>query len=170
VVDAATRRVHAQEGIVTDQSPGPHAAVWVDDLETEVCWRLLATQPIGRLAFVAEGVPHVYPLNHRVAGHSIVFRTADDAALGELVGGPVVAFEADDADASAETGWSVLAYGRLEVITDDAEVADLAALDVHAWAPGKDRWVRIRPDHVSGRAISRRRRADGSGEFVPYRP
>lgn len=147
---------------------GDGPAVWVDDLVTPVCWRLITAQVIGRLAFVADGVPRLYPVNHRVDGESIVFRTACDAAVGELIGGPLVAFEVDGADSAAETGWSVLAYGHLEAIEDDATIVELAALNIHAWSPGKDSWVRLRPHEISGRAISRRRDADG--RLVPYTP
>jgi nitroimidazol reductase NimA-like FMN-containing flavoprotein (pyridoxamine 5'-phosphate oxidase superfamily) len=143
-------------------------AVWVDDLVPDVCWRLVGAQPIGRLGFVAADLPRIYPVNHRVDGETIVFRTEGGAAIEALLGGPPVVFEVDDADPTAETGWSVLVTGHLESIEDEAAREALSALDVHAWAPGKDRWVRLRPMQVSGRAISRRREADG--RLVPYRP
>lgn len=142
--------------------------VWTDVLVSEVCWRLLSAQPVGRLGFVVDGAPHVYPVNHRVDGDSIVFRTAHRATIATLVDGSPVVFEADDADPNAETGWSVLAAGRLEAIEDAASIAALTALGVHAWSPGKDRWVRLRPTHISGRAISRRR--DDDGAPIPYAP
>jgi hypothetical protein len=139
--------------------------VWIDDLDDEVCWKLLAHEPIGRLAFVADGSPRVYPLNHRVAGRSVVFRTESDSGLVELLDGREIAFEVDGADATAETGWSVLVTGHLEAVAAGGDVTDV---DVHPWAPGdKDTWVRLVPDAISGRAISRRREAAG---FVPYRP
>lgn len=145
-----------------------NAVVWVDDLVPEVCWRLLGAQPVGRLGFVATGLPRIYPVNHRVDGESIVFRTERDGPIGGLFGGPPVVFEVDGADPAAETGWSVLVTGHLESIEDDAVIDALSTLAVHPWAPGKDRWARLRPSQVSGRAISRRRTDDGI--LVPYRP
>lgn len=144
------------------------AEVWTDVLVPEVCWRLLAAQPIGRLGFVVDGAPRVYPVNHRVDGDSIVFRTAHRAAIATLIEGSPVVFEADGADPTAETGWSVLAAGRLEAIEDAADIDALTALGVHAWSPGKDQWVRLRPTHVSGRAISRQ--YGEQGEPIPYAP
>ncbi len=141
--------------------------VWIEDLETEVCFRLAAVRPVGRVAFVADDRAVVYPVNHRVDGHTVVFRTSDTGPIGELIDGPTVTFEVDDADDAAETGWSVLMSGGLAAMSD-TEVAAVTALDVHPWAPDRDRWVRLVPDAVSGRAISRRR--DESGAPVPFRP
>ncbi|HEX9260582.1 MAG TPA: pyridoxamine 5'-phosphate oxidase family protein [Acidimicrobiales bacterium] len=148
---------------------GTGPTVWVDDLDHDVCWTLIARQPVGRIAFVVDGVPHVYPVNHRTDGVSVVFRTERDSSLSELAG-TVVAFEVDDANATAETGWSVHVTGELREVTDAAEHAALAALDVHPWAPGdKDRWLRLEPTSISGRAISRRVNPD-TNEVEPYRP
>jgi nitroimidazol reductase NimA-like FMN-containing flavoprotein (pyridoxamine 5'-phosphate oxidase superfamily) len=137
--------------MTTERAP----QVWVEDLEPDVCLHLLASRPVGRLAFVADGIPQIYPINHRSDGRTVVFRTSEHGSLGELVDGPVVAYEVDDADATAETGWSVLLHGRIELIADD-EIPGLAALDVHPFAPDKHQWLRLRISDVSGRAISRR--------------
>lgn len=149
-------------------STGTWPGVWTDILVPDVCWRLVAAQPIGRLGFVVDGAPRVYPVNHRVDGDSIVFRTAHRAAIAALSGGPTVVFEVDGADPTAETGWSVLAVGRLEAIEDGPTIDALVALGVHAWSPGKDRWVRLRPEQITGRAISRRR--DELDQPIPYTP
>lgn len=144
--------------------------VWVDELEHDVCWTLIGKAPIGRLAFVENDRPQIFPVNHRVDGRSVVFRSEGDSPFVPLLDGVPVAFEVDGADAAAETGWSVLVTGRLERVTDPAEQARLVALDVHPWAPGaKDCWIRLVPASVSGRVISRRRHpADDTIE--PYYP
>jgi len=144
--------------------------VWVDDLDEDVCWTLVAREPIGRLAFVSDGSPRIYPLNHRVDDHSVLFRTEVGSGLVELLDGPEVAFEVDGADPTAETGWSVLVTGHLEEVRETGARDRAAPLEVHPWAPGaKDCWVRLVPSRISGRAISRRRDADRD-ELVPYRP
>ena len=136
----------------------PEKAAWVDDLDVDVCWKLLAHRPVGRIAFVLDGEPEVLPVNHAVDGHSIVFRTSQTPILEALAGGATAAFEVDDADPSVETGWSVLAKGRAAEVVDGGERADLARLGVKPWAPEeKERWIRLVPHAVSGRAISRRR-------------
>ena len=85
--------------------------VWMDDLEPEICWRLLARRSTGRLGFVAQGEPVVLPVNHAVDGHSIVIRTGETGMLEALGAGATAAFEVDEMDALPETGWSVLVKG-----------------------------------------------------------
>ena len=31
--------------------------VWIDDLDEEVCWRLLGSAVVGRVGFVLDGAP-----------------------------------------------------------------------------------------------------------------
>ena len=133
-------------------------AVWVDDLDIDVCWKLLGAQRVGRVAFVLDGEAIIVPVNHAVDGHTIVFRTGATALLEGLAGGSAMAFEVDGADTAIETGWSVLVRGVASEVTDESERARLARLPLHPWAPGeRDRWLRVLPTSVTGRAISRPR-------------
>jgi len=142
--------------------------VWVDDLDADVCWRLLARQSVGRVAFTDLLGPLVLPVNHHVDGRSIVFRTGATTLLEALAGGAPVSFEVDEADAYGQTGWSVLVRGQALEITDPVDRSEAEALPVHPWAPGaRDHWIRIAPDTVSGRAISRQR---ADGHLLPYMP
>lgn len=144
--------------------------VWVDDLDVDVCWRLLAGRVLGRVGFVQYGEPVVLPVNHAVDGDSIVLRTAQTSMLEVLGRGARVAFEVDGSDPFAETGWSVLVRGVASEVTDSDERDRLATLPLHPWAPGpRERWIRIHPTSVTGRAISRHRTADHGG-FLPYLP
>lgn len=149
---------------------GDEVLVWVDELEPEICWRLLGRRPVGRVGFVVQGEPIVLPVNHAVDGHSIVMRTGETTMLEELGGGAPAAFEVDDTDAYSETGWSVLVKGFASEITDQVERADAERLPLHPWAPGhRDRWIRIVPSSVTGRAISRKR-STPDGPLLPYMP
>jgi hypothetical protein len=67
--------------------------VWFEDLEPEICWRLLARRLVGRVGFMARGEPVVLPVNHAVDGRSIVIRTGETAMLENLGGGARAAFE-----------------------------------------------------------------------------
>ena len=146
------------------------AVVWVDDLDVDVCWKLLAAERIGRVGFVLDGEAMVLPVNHAVDGHTIVFRTGATAMLEGLAGGANVAFEVDRADAEVETGWSVLVRGRATEVTDGAEREHLARLPLRPWAPGeRGRWLRVLPTSVTGRAISRRRTGPEGG-LLPFMP
>ena len=78
--------------------------------------------------------------------------------LGGLDSDEIVAFEVDGVDNADETGWSVLVEGRTAEVTAPAELDRLGRIALHPWAPGeRDRWLRIVPTSVTGRAISRRR-------------
>jgi nitroimidazol reductase NimA-like FMN-containing flavoprotein (pyridoxamine 5'-phosphate oxidase superfamily) len=144
-------------------------AVWVDELDTDVCWKLLAGHSVGRIAFVLDDEPMVLPVNYAVDGHAIVFRTGQSSILEALADGGAAAFEIDGADPGVETGWSVLARGEAREI-DGSDRLRVEALPLHPWAPGpKERWLRFVPDVVTGRAISRRREAP-DGDLLPYMP
>ena len=141
-----------------------------DQLVDDVCWRLLARSSFGRVVFCQDGEPGALPVNCAVIDRTIVFRTSADTTFFEFIHGSRVAFEADHTDHIAESGWSVLVRGTLHEVTDAAEIEALASLPVHPWAPGKrDRWMRIVPDNVTGRTISRHRLVP-EGTRLPYMP
>jgi uncharacterized protein len=142
--------------------------VWVDDLDEAVCWKLLAATAVGRIGFVEDGRPDVLPVNHRVAGDVIVFRTGSETRLHGLDGAAVV-FEADELDGDEQTGWSVIVRGHLAEVADAEGRAEMLQLSVQPWAPGpRDHWMQIEPTAVTGRAISRvRSRPDGSLHSAP---
>jgi hypothetical protein len=67
-----------------------------------------------------------------------------------------VAFEIDDFDTAARTGWSVLIQGSAHHVQSEAERASVAAAGVEPW-PGGERelFLRIVPSRVTGRRIIR---------------
>ena len=133
-----------------------YEAVWVDDLEEDVCWSLLGLRPVGRVAFGSERGLVVLPVNHTMDGHAIVFRTGATELLECLAGGAEVAFEVDDVDSTVETGWSVLVRGECSEVVDPSEIERFGSLGLRQWAPGaRTHWLRITPSWVSGRSISR---------------
>lgn len=126
-------------------------------LPSDECMRLLAAEPVGRVAFVSEGEPMVLPVNHRVDGWTIVFRTDLGSKLRTALLRRPVAYEVDDYDTRTRTGWSVLVRGVADTVDDDDAIERLEHLGLTPWASGQDRpyWVRIRPEEVSGRRITR---------------
>lgn len=130
--------------------------VWVDELDEEVCWTLLSSRPVGRIAFVSDGDLMVLPVNHAVNDRTVVFRTGETELLERLAHGASVAFQADDADTADETGWSVLLRGECSEITNSGELERAKALGLRHWAPGRrQHWLRVTPWSVTGRAITR---------------
>ena len=133
-----------------------YEAVWVDDLDKDVCWSLLGLRPVGRVAFGSDSGLVVLPVNHVMDGHTIVFRTGATEMLERLSSGAEVAFEVDDVDSTVETGWSVLVRGECSEVVEPSDLERFSTLGLRQWAPGaRTHWLRITPAWVSGRAISR---------------
>lgn len=133
--------------------PTDHAGLAI--LRLDDCLRLLASVPIGRVGFQADGEVVVLPVNHVVDGQCVAFKTAAGSKLSAADGQTRVVFEADDYDAGLRTGWSVLVNGRAQVVYEDAEIEALNRRGLDSWADQADRpfWIRIRPESVSGRRI-----------------
>ncbi len=125
-------------------------------LGRKACLRLLGRVPVGRIVYTRRALPAVLPVNFRLdADSSVVLRTSAGSDLVRAVDGAVVAFEADEFDAAARSGWSVVVTGRAALVTDPAERARLARCGPKSWMPLPDGvFVRIAPDLVTGRRLS----------------
>src|SRR5205085_1549212 len=80
-------------------------------LDEDECLALAARRPVGRVAVTVGALPAVFPVNFRLAGTQILFRTASGTKLDAATRRAVVAFEVDDFDPDTQTGWSVLIVG-----------------------------------------------------------
>lgn len=126
-------------------------------LSPEQCRDLLVTHRprLGRLAFVDEDRPIVLPMNFVVHGDAIYFRSAPGSKLTAAANAQPVAFELDHIDEVWEEGWSVLASGRLNVVTDPEELARARQLPLRPWAAGdRPHYLRLDIDSLSGRRIA----------------
>ena len=135
------------------QYPTDHAGLEI--LPFDRCLELLATVPIGRVSFFAEGEIVILPVNYLMDGPDPVFRTARGSKLSSAEGYNLVAFEADHFDEKTQAGWSVLVNGRAQAIYEEAEIQRLSRLGLRPWVSAADRpfWIRIRPTTISGRRI-----------------
>ena len=116
--------------------PTDHAGLEI--LPFDECLRLLASVPVGRVGFVADGEVVVLPVNHVVDGQDVIFRTAHGSKAAAASGQDHAAFEADHYNEQTRTGWSVLVNGRAEVV--DAE-ADIQRLSLSLSRRGVYPWV-----------------------------
>jgi nitroimidazol reductase NimA-like FMN-containing flavoprotein (pyridoxamine 5'-phosphate oxidase superfamily) len=128
----------------------------LDDIEPEECWRLLATQQVGRLAVIVGHYPLVFPVNYALDDRIIVFRTAPGTKLHAIEHSNVT-FEVDEIDMVRRAGWSVLVRGVAHQLLAHRN-AELAARSeaggAQPWAPGeRHHIVRVVPDHITGRRI-----------------
>jgi uncharacterized protein len=136
------------------QYPTDHAGLAI--LPLDDCWRLLASVPVGRIGFQADGEVVVLPVNHIVDGQSVAFRTAVGSKLSAADGQTQVVFEADDYHAGRRAGWSVVMNGHAQVVYEDPEIEALNRCGLEPWADDADRpyWIRVWPESVSGRLIA----------------
>jgi uncharacterized protein len=131
--------------------PTDHAGLEI--LPFDRCLQLLATVPVGRMSFFADGEIVVLPVNHLMDGANPVFRTARGSKLSAAEGQNLVAFEADEYDQRTQSGWSVLVNGSAEEIYEEAEIRRLDQFGLHPWVTAVYRpfWIRIRPASITGR-------------------
>lgn len=128
----------------------------IDALDTDECWRLISRSTVGRLAVSISNHPDIFPVNYVVDDGTIVVNTAPGTKLAAAVLGRGVAFEVDELDHATHTGWSVVVKGTASEIEDLAGLMDAEELGIETWATSdKTRFLRITPDEVTGRRISR---------------
>lgn len=131
----------------------------IEELSPDECLKLISPGGIGRIAYVGRFGPAVLPVNYKVQGGAIVFRTAENSPLDEdlrtgITGADYkVAFEIDDIDLAGRRGWSVLIQGPAHHVTG-AEQDAVRAAGVESWAPGdRELFVRIVPTRITGRRV-----------------
>ncbi|SFE26967.1 pyridoxamine 5'-phosphate oxidase family protein [Streptomyces mirabilis] len=125
------------------------------ELERLECLRLLARAPVGRIVHTRQALPAVLPVNFLLDGDgAVLLRTSAASELVRAIDGAVVAFEADEVDAAAHSGWSVVVTGMATVVTDLTERERLARTGPRSWAPSpSDVFVRVEPELVAGREL-----------------
>jgi len=70
--------------------PTDHAGLEI--LPFDECLRLLASVPVGRVGFIADGELVMLPVNHVVDGHDVAFRTARGSKLPAAEGQNLATF------------------------------------------------------------------------------
>ncbi len=149
--------IHAITGAALDLPPGRQPAGQCPSLEAlspQECRAYLGTGGVGRFLFVQERGPVAVPVNFRMLGDDVLFRTAAGTGQAAATGQQRVSFEVDHLDEVLGEGWSVLLSGRAHKVTDPAELAQATALGVEPWAAGeRDTYIRLTPEIVTGRRI-----------------
>jgi transcriptional regulator with XRE-family HTH domain len=138
--------------------PGQRAAArnaTLHELTETECRALIAAGGVGRFLFVeADRGPVAIPVNFKMDGTDVVFRTSADSAIIEGSHQQRVSFDVDHLDDALGEGWSVLLTGTARVITGDAETSHAHALDIEPWAGGdRSVYVRLSPSQITGRRI-----------------
>ncbi len=97
---------------------------------------LLASQEVGRVVYTDGGLPAVTPVNYAYDQGHVFVRTSKFSHLVRKVPGTIVAFEVDDVDRKARSGWSVVVTGPCEIVKDSYTKSRLTKLGLEPWAGG----------------------------------
>ncbi len=125
-------------------------------LGTAESLRLLSSHEVGRVVYTDGGLPAVTPVNYAYDDGHIFLRTSETSRLASKAPRAIVAFEVDEVDRSARRGWSVVATGPCEIVTDPADLAHIDSLGLAPWASGEHKVVlAIATTIVTGYQIAR---------------
>ena len=127
----------------------------LDVIVRDECLELLRGRNYGRLGVTSAGQPIILPVNYAMDGENIVFRTGAGGKFHAMVHGARVAFEIDEIDPEHHAGWSVLATGRVDEVTDqDGQDRLEEETPITPWADGeRSHWMVIPAPRISGRRI-----------------
>jgi uncharacterized protein len=125
------------------------------DLSPDQCELLLRAGVTGRVAVSSPDGPHLVPVNYSVVDHAIVLRTSPYSTLGTYGRGSMLAFEVDWFDHERWQGWSVVARGRADVVTDSAVLERIRTTwDPRPWAAGaRNLYLRLPWTELTGRQV-----------------
>ncbi len=125
------------------------------DLTVDECLALARTRSVGRIALQTEDGLRIFPVNYTVVGDALVFRTLPYGAIATSAHNAEVAFEIDQLDEKAHTGWSVVAAGRCSRVEDPEEMRELRDLhDPGPWAEGqRTLYFMVRWSVLTGRRL-----------------
>ncbi len=144
-------------GAGLDLPPGqthPDTRPALEELSAAECRAYLGSQGIGRFVFVDTRGPVAVPVNYKMLGDDIVFRTHPWTTLAARAAQRRVSVEVDHIDEALGEGWSVLVSGRAHRVTDPVELGQVKALRIRPWAAGeREAYVRIVPTVVTGRRL-----------------
>ena len=127
----------------------------LDVLDALECRRLLTTASIGRIAFTEAAMPAIQPASYALRGDDVVIPTGLGSKMAAGSRGAVLAFEVDEYDLVARTGWNVTVIGPSRLISDPDQVTALDALGVQPWAPARTHcYIALHMAVVRGRQIS----------------
>ncbi len=127
------------------------------EMTIDECLERLEKGTYGRVALATPVGPRIIPVNYAMYDDAIVFRTTPYSEIGTYGANLDAAFEVDDVDVTTDTGWSVVAVGKLTVIDDPVELVDLQrGWEPRPWADGmRRRYFKLVWRNVTGRSLGR---------------
>lgn len=126
----------------------------LETLTADECRAWLARRAVGCFLFAADRGPVAIPVNYKMLGDDIVFRTDDHTAAAGAISQQRVSFHVDRFDEERREGCSVLVSGTAIILTRPEDINAAAGLGIEPWAGGdRDTYIRIMPDEITGRRI-----------------
>ena len=127
----------------------------IAELTTEECLHLLETKSVGRIGMSTPAGQVIMPVNYRLSGDAIVFRTLPYGIVANNAHDVDVAFEVDSLDEERHEGWSVLATGHSTRIQDPGEVHMIREQgDPEPWAEGlRNLYFKVEWTDLNGRRL-----------------
>lgn len=129
----------------------------LEELDHYEMLQLLSRSEVGRLVVIENHFPLVFPVNYRMDGNIVVFRSHPGTKL-HAANHHNVAFHVDHIDPDTRSGWSILIQGVAEDSTDHRTTPNIERarqLEIRPWAHGeKPRLVRIIPIRMTGRRLA----------------
>jgi nitroimidazol reductase NimA-like FMN-containing flavoprotein (pyridoxamine 5'-phosphate oxidase superfamily) len=122
-------------------------------LTTAECWDRVAAARIGRLATSVFDEIDIAPISAVLSQGELYFRSEPGSKLGEIAANPQVAFQVDGHDETST--FSVVVKGTAERLHRQTDIDAAESLPLAPRTPSRYRWVRIRPESVTGRAFPR---------------
>ena len=127
-------------------------------LSEEECRSLLEVSTIGRLAFHSTAGLELLPLNFLFLDGCVYARVDRSSVIGDLAeGADEVVFQTDYHEDLYRQAWSVTVKGRIDAVTDVADLAELSTRrQLKPWATGeRTLYLRLSPVSFSGRKLVR---------------
>ena len=124
------------------------------EMTRDECLQALEAKGVGRLAYTTDDGPRIIPVNFVLTEDGIVFRTLPDGEVVRFGLDSTCSFEVDEIDEFFESGWSVLAVGVAQLLTE----ADFRRLRFgripEPWADGpRTLFVKLPLMQLSGRQL-----------------
>lgn len=123
-------------------------------LDEATCQRLVRDGGVARVVFVDSAGPVALPVNVVMAGEDIVFQTSAGSVCAAVAAGDPISIEVDHFDPVLAEGWSVVLRG--DAMVEDPGVSEAVVVESWAGAP-RTTTIRLRPDLLTGRRVSRPR-------------
>jgi hypothetical protein len=126
----------------------------LEELGAAECLAYLRPGGVGRFLYVASRGPVAAPVNYRMLGDAVIFRTGIASGIAGAIGQSSVSFDVDHLDPVLAEGWSVLVSGTARVVSDQRELDEVTTLRIEPWAGGeRDAYIRLTTREITGRRI-----------------